>query len=183
MGQYLATGIVLKCSTEKANLEKYKITKDELIEEMQKQIYFAPEIYDLTEENEYYKFKLKTEIFENQLIPFLEQYYTLYYKNSNDYKQTLEKLKNSKAQHWFEIADQKSEQAFQIDKYGHNDVVYFKKDFLPEAEIYSTQILLTIEGKIIMETYGEHFNFFKYCLIKAFPDFEMAKAVRMYITG
>ena len=39
------------------------------------------------------------------------------------------------------------------------------------------------EGKIVMEEYGGLFNFFRLCFQKAFPEFQMSKALRVYITG
>jgi len=34
-----------------------------------------------------------------------------------------------------------------------------------------------------MEEYGRQFNFIKYCMNKAFNEFKIAGALRIYITG
>jgi len=34
-----------------------------------------------------------------------------------------------------------------------------------------------------MEVYGRQFAFFQYCIQKAFADFSLAKALRVYISG
>jgi hypothetical protein len=39
------------------------------------------------------------------------------------------------------------------------------------------------KGKIIMEEYGQQFNFFKYCMLQAYNQFPIASALRVYITG
>jgi hypothetical protein len=40
-----------------------------------------------------------------------------------------------------------------------------------------------MEGKIVMETYGRQFRFFKYAMVQAFKEFMLAGALRVYITG
>lgn len=183
MGQFLATGLVLNCSTEKENLQKYNVSIDELIDEMKKQIFFAPEIYDFLETDKSYKFKLKNDIFENQLLILLEKFYEVYYHKNKTSADIIAKLKNTTPDQWLRIAEAKSEYYFQLDEYSHGETVYFEKDFNPKARINSTEILLSIEGKVLTECWGEHANFFKYCIQQAFSEIPLAKALRVYITG
>jgi hypothetical protein len=184
MGQFLAIGIATKFGTTKKELQKQDITKDELIKQLQVENSFEPELYDFSESEQYYLFTLKKEIFETQLIPFLEKFYPMVYpKNSSDYTDVLNKLKNSESGAWDEIADNKYFESYQLDDYAEPDYIYFDKPFNPYAKMFSTSIMLSMEGKIMMEQYGRQFKFFKLCMQKAFPEFLIAKALRVYITG
>jgi len=183
MGQFLATGIITQCAAEKKNMLKYNITKEELLEQMQKQLHFAPEIYDLTESEKYYIFDLQPDVFQIQLIPFLEKYYLNLHLKNTEYQDVIEMLSKTPANEWIEKAKRKSFEAFQFDEYGTEDFLDFKKDFLPSVRIGYDSILLSLEGKIMMECYGQHFNFFRYCIQQAFSEFLISKAIRVYITG
>ncbi len=162
MGQFLAIGIVTKCGAAKERLQKHNIVKEELINQMMIKNHFEPTIYDFSETEDYYLFKLQDKVFENQLIPFLEQFYPLAYPSDNSqYIDSLAKLKDSKPTKWLQLADDKSHEAFQLDNYGEPDHIYFDKPFNPYVEIFSTSVILSLEGKILMEMYGRQFNFFR----------------------
>ncbi|MBI4645647.1 MAG: hypothetical protein HY738_03380 [Bacteroidia bacterium] len=49
MGRHLAIGIVTECGTSKKDLQKYNITKDELIAEMKNKRHFEPAIKKVAE--------------------------------------------------------------------------------------------------------------------------------------
>jgi len=184
MGQILGIGIVTKCGTYKEQLQKNNISIDELIAEMKKKQHFEPAIYDLSEEDDYYMFHLKQDIIKSQLLPFLEKFYPkVYYGKKVYYEEIIEELKNSEPTTWLELADKKSWEAYQLDKYAMRDYLYFDKPFKPYTEIFYTTILLSHEGKIGMEVHGRQFNFFKYCIQKTFSKFQIAKALRVYISG
>jgi hypothetical protein len=184
MGQVLAIGIVTQCGTSKKNLQKYDITKDELVAEMIAKKHFEPAIYDFSETEEYYLFNLKSSVIEAELIAFLEKFYPLVYlERGNKFIDTIKMLKNSEPSTWIELSSENSREEFQFDKYAEPDYLYFDKPFQPRARIFSKTIMLSLEGKIIMEEYGRQFNFFKYCMERTFPEFSIAKALRVYISG
>ena len=183
MGQFLAIGLITKQIIPKDQLEKGKISNEELISKMQKELHFNPVIFDFTENEKNIVFKLKKELFESELIPFLEKFYPLIYINNNLYLETLKELKNSKSENWLSLAEDKSCEEFQIDNYGIEDNLCFDKAFKPRVSVYYESILLSMEGKIMMESYGRQFNFLKLCMIEMFKEFRLAGALRVYITG
>jgi len=184
MGQFLAIGIITSCGTSKTYLQKYNITKEELITEMIAQKYFEPAIYDFEETDERYRFTLKKEVLETQLIRFLEKFYPIVYNDEDDsYKETIEKLKIAKPEQWMEMADEKLYEEFQEDAYGEPYYLEFDKPFDPSPSIHFRTIMLSLEGKIFMEMSARQFNFFKYCIQQAFAEFSIAKAIQVYITG
>ena len=184
MGQFLAIGLVSKCVTSKIDLQKYNICKDDLITTMKIKLHFCPEIYDFSETEEDYIFKLKSNILQSQLLPFLEKFYPLLYLDHNtDYEVTLEMLKNSDPSTWLALASEKRREEFQWDKYAHCDYLYFDKPFNPKSKICYEVIMLSMEGKVLMEVYRRQFFFFKYCIQECFSEFSLAKSIHVYITG
>ncbi len=182
MGQFLSIGIVTKCIISKDNLHKHKISQDELIDKMKQNLHFEPTIYDLTDAAEVYIFNLKSAVLEEQLIPFLEKFYPLI-GNYSDFKQTIDTLKKISPNEWLKYSEEKNSYDFQSDEYGECDYLYFNKPFNPRVNVSYEAIMLSAEGKIIMEEYGRQFKFFKYCMQSTFSEFSLAKALRVYITG
>lgn len=82
MGQYLAIGLVTEFGTSIKNLKN--VTKDELITEMENKLHFCPEIYDFSETSDHYLFNLKSQVLENQLVPFLKKIYPMIYRGSDN---------------------------------------------------------------------------------------------------
>jgi len=180
MGQYLAIGLVTEINISKENVEDAKINTKQLQTEMINQLHFLPEIFNLTETDKYYKFKLKDEIFHSQLIPFLEKFYPKIYLKDSGYSTVIDELKNKPATEWLTWANDKPEEEFQFDSYGTRDYLEIKNKSI---KLNYNAIMLSMEGKILMEEYGRQFNFFKYCMIQTFAEFLLASALRVYITG
>ncbi len=99
------------------------------------------------------------------------------------YEDFLEKLNNAEPTKWIDLTDERRYEVFQTDKYGMPDYVVFKMPFNPHIDVICNSILLSMEGKIVMEEYGRQFNFFKFCMQHTFSEFLIAKALRVYITG
>ncbi|MCK5674138.1 MAG: hypothetical protein KAH95_12225 [Spirochaetales bacterium] len=79
-----------------------------------------------------------------------------------------------------ELAESKSQFAFQYDDGGMWDIFRVNGS---KIRIYYDSILLSMEGKIMMEEYGRQFNFFKYTIMQTYKNFSLAGALRIYITG
>jgi len=179
MGQYLGIGIMTRLTIEKANIKKAKVSKNDLFEAMKNKFHLDVEIYNLTEDDEYMVLHLKDEVFQNQLVPMLEKLYPILYTEP-EWQDALEKIKSTEPEKFMKLAENKSEEYFQLDRYGTYEYLSFKNS---EVKISSVSILLSLEGKIIMETYGRQFNFFKYCIKQTLNEFSLANAIRVYITG
>ncbi len=186
MGQYLAIGISTKLTVSTAAAVKVKISIEDVLQKMQQTLHFSADIYDFSEEKGYWTWTLKKDIWEGELLHFLQTIYPLLYLNKEytDYDEVLDKISQSQASSWLELAKNKEFTAFQIDKYGEDEYLYFEeKPFQPKLTVGLESVALAMEGKIMMETYGRFFTFFNLCFQKAFPDFQMSKAIRAYITG
>jgi len=180
MGQFLAIGLVTRMVVEKAQVEKAGFSIEKLQSEMSKELHFMPEIYDFSDSTKYYSYILKSEVFYNQLIPFLEAFYPKVYSDPIAYAPIIDKLKSKPQTEWMPWAKGKPEEAFQFDEYG--TASYIGAGF-NHIRVEYDAILLSMEGKIVMEVYGRQFDFFKYCMIQTFKDFSISSALRVYITG
>nr|VFK06080.1 MAG: hypothetical protein BECKLPF1236A_GA0070988_1000123 [Candidatus Kentron sp. LPFa]VFK22655.1 MAG: hypothetical protein BECKLPF1236C_GA0070990_1000128 [Candidatus Kentron sp. LPFa] len=67
-----------------------------------------------------------------------------------------------------------------MDEYGMWD--YLEKNH-SSIQIYYDSLLLSMEGKISMESFGRQFKFFKYTMMQTFKQFGLSEALRVYITG
>lgn len=186
MGQFLALGIATRFSVSKEEAEKGKLALTDVLPKMQQTIHFAPDIYDFSEEKGYWTWTLKKTVWEGELLIFLKEIYPLLYVNKSyaDFDDVLQKLAETPASSWRELAAGRSFESFQLDEYGESTRLYFEeKPFRPTLSVGFDGVILAIEGKIAMETWGKLFNFFALSFQKAFPAFQLSKAVRVYITG
>jgi hypothetical protein len=99
---------------------------------------------------------------------------------SREILKSLKTLATMPPSEWLEWAESKPEEAFQLDENGACD--YLRHGFT-DIDVYTDCLLLSMEGKISMETYGRQFRFFKYAMIQAFKSFPLAVALQVYITG
>jgi hypothetical protein len=185
MGQDLAIGLVTVASISKSELEKGKISQQELIAEMEKQLLFAPALYEALETESQLRYVLRQEIFEAQLLPLLEEMYPHLYgeRRRDTYERVLQMLRETVPAEWMAAADAKGSEAYQEDHYGEQDYLYFDKPFRPYVSIGYRSIILSVEGKTYMEIRGRQFRFFKHCMTQTFGSHPLAGALRVYITG
>ncbi|MFK5975397.1 MAG: hypothetical protein QM493_02705 [Sulfurovum sp.] len=181
MGTYMGIGIVAKIYFRKSDIENMELDIENIKDKLEANFDFSFDIYNLIEEDETYIFRLKDNILEEQLKPFLEEIYPQLYSNVEDYNDTLTRLENLSADKIITLAKENSKETFQYDEYGYNDYIYGK--FRKKVAINYETIMISMEGKISMETYGKHFDFFKKVIIKAYPQYKISNALRIYITG
>lgn len=187
MGQYLAMGIMTQVATSKEKARKDNIQLDTALQKMQQTFHFTPELYDFTDDANYWVWQLKHDIWEGELLPFLKEVYPILFymqHSSTDYEGVLKKLSSEPATSWLDIAKDKRFEAFQFDEYGEDEYLYFKElNFQPTLKVSIESVALAMEGKIVMEAHGQLFHFFQHCFQKTFTSFQLSKAIRFYITG
>jgi hypothetical protein len=180
MGQFLAIGLATEIGINKSEADKADLNLQQLQERMQQNLHYVPEIYTATEKDGYYHFHLNEEIFHEELLPFLKTFYPLLYSKPAYYEYVLEKLAGMPPSEWLKWAEGKPEEAFQFDEYGTQDYLRVKHS---DIAVSYDAVLLSMEGKIGMETFGRQFTFVKYAMMQTFQQFRLAGALRMYITG
>ncbi len=187
MGQFLATGIVQKMVVDKKKIMNKNIELDDIVASIEEQLYIPKNLYNITDHDTLWSFDLDEKIFQEELVDFLDVFYSVMYSNHSKYhkcKQFLEELKNSLPSEWMDFAENRKFYLFQSDKYAAPDTIYVPNKFHDILYVYNPNIImLALEGKILMEEYGLQFTFVKYCMRAVFQKFKLAGALRMYITG
>jgi len=180
MGQFLAIGLVTKIGVKKVEIEKANLNIDQVQEHMRHDLHYVRDIYTASEEDGWYYFRLNEDIFHTKLLPFLKTLYPVLYSKPVYYENVLKTLATLSPSEWLQWAQRKSEEAFQFDEYGMWDYLSINHVTI---RVYYDCILLSMEGKIVMETFGRQFTFVKYAMMQTFQQFRLAGALRMYITG
>lgn len=185
MGTYLATGLVTTISV--SGFESAGLTHHDVFQILVGKYEFSMDIYDIEITGTSIFLNLKMDVLCEQLITFLECYYAIMYhdqKSSEEAEKLLESLKTQSVTEWLIYAKEKSSSLFQYDTYGETDILYFHdKPFRKKVEVCYQSILLSMEGKVSIESHDKHFKFFKHCMLAEFKSFTLAHALRVYITG
>ena len=181
MGQYLFIGIATRIS---ANVTKAK-EQFKSIENFKKQFeqtFNRSGIYQMEEADGRIDLCLNPEVAENEWLRFLDSFYQLRY--SCDYRQDeviKELSKTNNLQEWLDIADEKRYECYQSDF-----LQYFplENPDNPYNNLYVNMdlVLLSVDGKIIMEGYNELFAFFTRIIREKFSDYRLADSLFVYIT-
>lgn len=180
MGQFLSIGIIKDLHIQKENLEEY--TFDDLKPTIEKRGYHL-DIFHPNIEGNQWKGTLKTEILEAELLPFLERIYSLLkdFTNLSDYLEVLEETKTiTDVQKFLEDA---SFYDFQLDNYGHGSRIYVERSKNQRMDINFDALSLKMAGKILMESDEGLFSLFTSLLQQQLADFQLSKALKVYITG
>jgi hypothetical protein len=185
MGQYLGIGIAFEMNVKKSEIKKAGLNVKSLQEKMKKELLYEPELYNVSDidNKRYYKITLKEEILQAELLPLLQELYPVIYNHDKSwgYKKVLEALSGKNAAEWLEIAENANFYEFQMDGYAEPEYI---TNFPDEICIHhSNIIMLSMEGKILMESYISLFRFFKYTIAKSFSEFSLARAIRVYLAG
>jgi len=187
MGQFLAIGLAHEIITSREEIRKKNISKEELRQEIEQTMLFDMKLYNETETDKSLVFTLKNQVLERDLIPFLEVLYPIVYRNRNhdEYLKLLQELRTTSYTKWIDLAEMKSNYAFQLDEYGESQYIRFStKDFRPTIRLYLKTLMLYMgDGKIMTEGIGNLLIFFKHCIAETFKEHPIAKSMHVYITG
>ena len=185
MGQYLAIGLRIRAAISKKDVEKHlknEKSADDILRQIEKE-YRLEDIYERKENDDYYVYSLKNDILDKEYVPCIEKFYALRYEGySHANADVIEKLK--------ELPDMSArlalleDRSFQDYQEGDN-VDYFYPDRWSSSaiRINNYNAILSIDGKIIMEYYESVFNFFRRCIAAQMYEFELAKALMVWIDG
>lgn len=179
MGHEIAIGLVTSFWLSKAAMERADIDL-ERAKTMLKLENFALDIYEMEESEKTFSFNIKEDIFAEQLIPFLKAIYPCLYQNPKDYKEIIEQLGDTKPNTWLELSKTKPYQAFMYDKYAESD--YLENNYR-NVPVNFDSIIISLDGKALMETWRELFRFLTFTMQKTFSNFPLSSALRIYFTG
>ena len=181
MGQYLTIGIATHIVADKERAERLFGNVEDFKSAFEKE-FNESDIYQIRESQTAIVLELKPEVAEPELIDFVRAFYELRYARKRNCEGVLEALsKENTLQGWLNIADEKRFECFQTDEY----VRYPIESPSPFSNLYVSvkQIILSIDGKIIMELYNDLFAFFTRLLRTQLASYRLANSLLVYISG
>lgn len=184
MGRYLTIGITTKLSFEKKKAESFFESVQEAIEYVEDN-YAPSDVYDRTENEEYVTFSIKDTILETGLIDFLRDFYSArlaYGKSPQKSDYIIAELKKAKtAEEIMDMAERKCWEYFQEDSYWES--ICIKHQAWNSLYAYVEGIDLSIDGKILMESYETLFKFLTSIIREKFNKYPISKTLLVTITG
>ncbi len=188
MGAYIAFGLNCEASVPKSDLKKDGWDEKQLLQFMAEKLDFPAENYMLVPSEDEFKFQLRTDLLERELIPMLEKVYPLFCPKTHHSKPWWESLTQELASmppdSWIAWAESESCEYFDFRIEGYADEWFRLRSPSNEEIIVSFRhIRLMLEGKFMVEEYRQTFRFTQYCITHAFPEFALARSLRVYFVG
>lgn len=184
MGQYLAIGLTTTISVSRRELDEAGWDQPQLEAKLTADLALSLDTYQLEPNENEWLWRLRPALLAEELIPFLEALYPALYPSpggENDSPEVLQGLRVRDPADWLAWAEEKPHYTFQADYYGQSDQLYAKFD--RRVQVHYLDILLSMEGKIVMEEYGRQFRFWQQCMAHRFREFALARSLRVYFTG
>ena len=184
MGLYLTIGILTRIKISKDWARKQASATPEDVKKTLLEHYNQKGIYNLVEDDYYVSLKLKPEIAEPEMIDFLHDFYEMRYSKEKMRVYTnMEDIKQRKTlDEWLEYAKAKKNFAFQFDEFIHLYTPY-PRGWSQSLDTSGEQIILSLDGKIIMECYGELFSFFTKLIKDKLSKYKLAESLKVAISG
>ena len=185
MGQYLTIGIVteLRISKERAR-QQASATPEEVKDALQKS-FNKSGIYSLEEDEDAVWLALKPEIAESEWVEFLQDFYELRYPDPQrrEGMVDMEQIKSRKSlQEWMDYAAEKANQAYQLDTYVYCSTP-FPRGWTNSLETSTEQIILSLDGKILMECFKDLFDFFGSLIKEKLSRYRLSESLLVSISG
>jgi len=185
MGQYLAIGLKIKTAVGKKEVSKHldKMALEDIFEEIEKE-YHLEDIYVRQETEDNYVYTLDEKLLDKELVPFLEKFYQLRYQDGENYDapDVLEKLKGiPDTASRLALLNKKCFQTYQIGT--DHDYHRVNGSWIHKVPILESLAILSLDGKILMECYYDVFQFLRRCIIAQMPEFQLSKALNIWIDG
>lgn len=187
MGQYLTIGIatVISISKDRAKREALSITPEKIRETLES-YYNKSGIYTVEETGGSVSLRLRPEVAEADLLDLLRDFYAIRYTGNGKIKRIVELMdelrSHTKWDEWMEIANDKRYECFQHDQYVITSTPY-QGGWTSSLTTHVEQIILSIDGKIIMECWGNLFEFFARLIKEKLSNYRLAESLMVNISG
>ena len=184
MGTYLANGIVQNIVVEKIELENRKVTIDAINESLKYELNI--DCYDQSEDADAYYWKIKPEMFECDLAKFLDTQFQMYTKEKDrcmqDVIDKLQEVKNVEGV--TEMVNSKSFTHFQlVDNIMEHITVTQEDGFDTSILVHYSLIAYFLDGKIIMECYGNILKYFERNIRLQRDKYPIVDCIKVMITS
>ena len=181
MGQFLFIGLNTQITFSRKAYRGPDLSREEIEKELGSYL-FDSEIYEQSATEEMFTYSLKREVAEAEWLPFLKDFYAMRYADGRgkDYADEILKILSESGgfDEWIDIANQCRHEIYQSDR--RNEYLWLGKRDSLYAPVFET-VLLSMDGKIVMECYGSILRFFTECVRERLKQYKLAKALSVYI--
>lgn len=180
MGAFLTTSILTEFSIGKSNFHSLEGNDKKKIAYLEKILFNGEsDLFDMSESEYGYDFKIKDEVIEKELLEFLKKFYADFHDDEEECDEIVKKLTTiTKGKEFIGLAEESRYQNYQISSYGSMSI-YYKKQRLG---ISYSSITIAMEGKIMMESYGRHFSFFEKLIQNYYSRFKLSNLIQIAIS-
>lgn len=183
MGTYLTNGIVQDIVIEKKQIEHQDVATSEIIRQLGKEL--DVNCYNYTEDKDAHRWKIKPEMFDGNLAEFLDTQFQMYCGEKDRHMEgTLEELaKAETTEEVIALAKSKSLIHFQL----IDDIMEYIKatrrnGFDIDIAVGYRLISYFLNGKIIMECYGNILRYFERNIRLQRNKYPIVDCVKVLIT-
>ena len=181
MGQFLFIGLNTKITVSRKAYRRPDLSREEIEKELGSYL-FDSELYNQSVTEELFVYSLKKEVAEAEWLPFLKDFYAMRYVDGweKDYATEILKIlgESNGFDEWIDIANQRQHQIYQSDR--RNEYLWLGKKESLYAPVFES-VLLSMDGKIVMECYNSILRFFTECVRERLKQYKLAKALSVYI--
>lgn len=180
MGRFLVIGIATRFVADKERCEKAFNGVEGLKEAMENQLN-SKGIYQMSETESKLILELKPEVAEKEWVDFIRAFYDIRYTDYVERDMVFEELsKKNNLKDWLEIAERKEFEGYQaIDFYFYP---LYGSSFFYHPHVRMDMVILSLDGKIMMECYGSLFDFFTRLIREKLSNYRLADSLIIDIT-
>ncbi len=187
MGCYLAIGLKLTLAIRKkdlADIVNDEVSSVDILKQLEEKFHLKG-IYTFHEEEDYYIYKIKDSVLEKEAKDFLRNFYKLRYVDEDSLdgaEKVLEDVKDfSSLDAIASVLKEKRYQTFQEGDYA--DYIRILNPFRNNLRVFCNCAILSLDGKIIMECYGDLFKFLRRCIVAQLSEYDLSQALDIWIDG
>jgi hypothetical protein len=182
MGTYLATGIVHKMRIQKMDVRVKKVTIENILESLQKEVNMNHYVFGEDEDEMFWE--IKPEMLEGNFIEFLETQFRMY-DDKKDIQELITAIKEAKTgEKIIELAKGRNIDNFRMVDYIREYPRFLRENgFEDHLPVNYHLIALFLDGKIIMECYGKIFRYFENNIRIQREKYPVADCLKTMIAG
>jgi len=168
MGTYLMTGLKMQVSAYCSEPETQKPDTTE----------FPEDVYDFSTQEDTITYKIREDVLRQELLPFLREFYHVYYGTDGRYYQkALDFLETHAYEEWDAFFEKGGEYECSFESI--DTLVYVDENW---ANADTVLIRLAFEGKVMVEEMDAHLSLYNHALKRAFSS-KLSGALHTQIVG
>lgn len=179
MAQFLTIALTATIVVSKKRIFNDRIPVEVAIETVENN--YDLSIYDYFETEHFHLWKIKQDILDAEIIPFLEGMIKFYYdKEEANYQGLIGAIKRNKSyDSLFKLAKDAEYEHFELDNKQYAQ--FSLKKLGRHLQVDYNHIQLLTSERLRIDNFDKTFMFLLNCLKKSFSEFQLNKALEMYI--